>query len=226
MPQRPRTIPTTSIDESKLRATRYSTSYLSKPDIPHQIVRALISGLLVYISKPARRRTMNKFSYDVMAEALLAHAERSTVTNSGQNGSGYTSEQVIPLAHSVAELMKSLLLHPSKVVLEEESNRLLPELSEYNSPTCKRSREERVRWLKDHLPTILKKLRGGHRCPYLRCPARTTMPEKEELETWAETKGVGEIRHRILAYYHKSTRDAVKDLLNRRSPRVKRPTAR
>ena len=229
MSRPPRILP---IDESRLRKPGYdspgvlgarASGYPSKPDLPYWTVHALIEGVLTFLDKPVQRLDMRRVSGDVLVNALLRAVEVEAASKTAEPNCGYTKEQVRRLAEKVREVMQSQLHHPSRNTLAAESAWLLPQLAGYGSiqGVGEQLTIKREKWLVEHLPALLHGLLLEHVCPVMKCPSRTTAPNKQDLEDWTEKNSIGEVRLHILAYYHGCTPSVVKERIHRPAPRRK-----
>lgn len=218
-----------SIDESRLRKPGNTSAGVPgshKPDVPYRKVHALVLGVLFYVDKPTQRYKLRRVSGDVLVDTVLTALDQEA--SSETDG----PEEVSRLAHIVHDRIESLLHHPAQNTLAAESAWLLPKLAGYGSiqGVGEQLTNKREKWLVEHLPALLHGLLVDHVCPFMKCPTRTTIPNKQELEKWTEKNRVKEVRLHILAYYHGCTYAVVKERFHRatrrRASTRKAPTTR
>ncbi len=204
---------------------RYTQTYPQQQHVPHQLVRGLVRGLLLYFSRPARRVAADQIHHDTLEAWLLAWIEEQTnpsTTRRARPTRTYTNAEVSNIANSVPEIVNVLLQHPSPLILTHESAWLTQTLSKYT--TLPRDSRTRLRWVQNQLPRILEGLLLGSRCPRIDCPRRDSVPDRDELETWMQRAGFGvrALIFHILAHYHGSTYTTVQRGLQSRAPRTPR----
>ncbi len=203
----------------------YPTTYPQSPSLPHQAVRGLVRGLLIYFSMPARRSGAEQIHFDRLEMCLLTWIEEqtnSTRTSRARRTRTYTNDAVNRIANSVPEVVTILLQHPSPLVLRRESEWLQKELAAYAA--LPKNFKERFKWVQVRLPTILSGLLWQTNCPRVDCPHQLAAPDRDELSRWLLNDGLGPraLTFHILAHYHGSTHYTVQRLLQFRTPRVPR----
>ncbi|BFU94314.1 MAG: hypothetical protein NTNFB02_10360 [Nitrospira sp.] len=189
--------------------------------------RALVRGLLTYLSVPKRRWKVEKYAGEWIEDGLLEFLDQVMARKMGAEIDGQynglkkrkareqtreekiaeTHEEITRIANTVSTIMSDLLHHPHRLTLERESDWLIQ--GALKKAPIKESERCRT-WLENNLPLLLRQLNDFSRCGFLDCPRRTTMPHNAELRRWTNSsRGIGALRFHILAHFHHSTFDSV-----------------
>lgn len=209
--------------------------------VPHFIVRGLIRGIFQYLSVPARRRRIDDGHLDWYEDGLLeligqkhglselidqelrrfAQAVANERDDKKRNDEMLVKEQflinreVSGLSEFICKGLMELSHHPHPFALSRESNWLRKQLEPY---PMRKARKQRLAWLHENLPHLLRDVNRISSCPSIPCPRRTTVPEMIELQQWVDsTRGIGDLRIRILAHFHNSTHSTVRRALSSRT---------
>lgn len=186
--------------------------YSWKGSIPHPLVRALIRGLLVYFSIPARRRKADEQAKDWQENGLMELIDRIAEEGAWTSEKSYNDEEVNRSSSCITTALKGLLRHPHPLALAPESDWLCEQLAPYGK--LRSVERMRIQWLSKELPSLLRALNQRSRCGWTTCPRRTTIPDSHELSKWASTgRTIGTVRLHILAHFHGSTSETVKRAL-------------
>jgi hypothetical protein len=188
-----------------------SQEYSSKRSIPHPLARALVRGLLVYYSIPARRRKADQQAMDWQEYGLMELINRIAAEDTWTPDKSYNNELVNRFSSRITKELENLLRHPHPLALAPESDWLCEQLTSYGKLESGR----RIPWLKRELPKLLRGLNERSRCGRLSCPRRTTIPDIHGLEKWALPHStIGTIRLHVLAHFHGSTFETVRRALS------------
>ena len=195
--------------------TSFVARYSSEGSVTHSLVRALIRGLLVYYSKPGRRRVAESYGLDWQEDGLLDLIKQLSPKRRKAHKTSYGNDQVNQNANCITKKLESLLHHPHPLALAPESDWIIEQLAPYKDNSSIR----RLDWLKTELPSLLRGLNARSRCGYLYCPRHTKPLDIATLEAWVYPKDtIGNIRLHILAYFHGSTFETVRRALSSRFP--------
>jgi len=210
MPRQSSTIHESNSWTEQIAARRrfYISKYPQKQDIPFKVVHGLVRGLILYYSRPARRRNADGIHLDRLEEALLAWIEGIATRKATGNKRWYDNDSITSFANTIPEIMTVLLQHPSPIILQHQVKWLVQELKKYSSILKAHemnSERDRNKWVQKHLPRILDKLLLVSRCPQINCPRATNVPAPETLKEWTYKSGVKGLCFHILAHFHGST---------------------
>ncbi len=207
----------------------YTTTYPRGRGLPHEAVRGLVRGLLLYFSMPARRSGAEQIHLDRLEMCLLRWIEEQANPHMASRTRKphtytrtYTNDAVNRIADSVPETVKTLLRHPSPLVLTHESEWLRQELVEYAA--LPKDFKKRLTWVQKRWPRLSYGLLRVSRCPRRDCPRGDTVPDRDALAMWLEDDGLGPraLTFHILAHYHNSTYNTIKRSLQSHAPRIPR----
>ncbi len=152
------------------------------------MVEAVVFGLLLLIRKEPKEETVRRLM-------LL-------LDEWGRENNSFTQEGAARLAaqtQTVVRKSKRGPEHPSYVV-QIHAKLLLPEITGFSYRATNDA--HKLMWLKENLSRILQILKRHHGCGDA-CPARTALPGSEQLKQFARSRTPGQLRNKILAYYHR-----------------------
>lgn len=208
MPKPPKLFPQPVQDLAQNQA-QPNASLLGEPEEPSMPEWAVE----ILLSRTLKRRKMARVD-QTAKELLLATRLLLRVERLLRNGPNRRS--VPPRENLLAEVIESYLksTHRGRIhstpAIQVQATFLAPLLTPYDKI---KYHVPRVLWITDNISEILAQMKKVHGCSS-HCLARTNPPSDDERRNWAQWRGAGTLRMKILAYYHGLHEDTVRRIWN------------